>query len=162
MSGSRVLLATIRNLGGCPCPRCELTKDQISQVGTIPDDNRRTRLKRTNGTRLSWNIRVARDAIYQYGKTIKSKVVEDILFPLSYVPTSVNSPQSIRLYLLLVLTVTKNAFSDRFGESFDFFSLLVVDLMHEFELGVWKALFIHLIRILVAQGGTAIQEFNSR
>ena len=46
--------------------------------------------------------------------------------------------------------------------SFDFFSLLVVDLMHEFELGVWKALFIHLIRILVAQGGTAIQEFNAR
>ena len=46
--------------------------------------------------------------------------------------------------------------------SFDFFSLLVVDLMHEFELGVWKSLFIHLIRILVAQGGTAIQEFNAR
>jgi hypothetical protein len=26
--------------------------------------------------------------------------------------------------------------------------MLVVDLMHEFELGVWKALLIHLIRIL--------------
>jgi hypothetical protein len=26
--------------------------------------------------------------------------------------------------------------------------MLVVDLMHEFELGVWKALFIHLLRIL--------------
>ena len=48
------------------------------------------------------------------------------------------------------------------GINFDFFSLLVVDLMHEFELGVWKALFIHLIRILVAQGGTAIQDFNAR
>ena len=34
--------------------------------------------------------------------------------------------------------------------------------MHEFELGVWKALFIHLIRILVAQGGAAIQDFNAR
>lgn len=87
----RVLLATIRNLGGCPCPRCELPKDQIPQVGTIPDDNRRVRLKRTNGTQFSRNIQNAREAIYQYGKTIKSKVVEDILFPLSYVPTSVNS-----------------------------------------------------------------------
>ena len=28
--------------------------------------------------------------------------------------------------------------------------MLVVDLMHEFELGIWKALFIHLIRILNA------------
>jgi hypothetical protein len=26
--------------------------------------------------------------------------------------------------------------------------MLVVDLLHEFELGVWKALFIHLLRIL--------------
>jgi hypothetical protein len=28
--------------------------------------------------------------------------------------------------------------------------MLVVDLLHEFELGVWKALFTHLIRILYA------------
>ena len=56
----------------------------------------------------------------------------------------------------------QNAFSDRLGDGFDFFSLFVVDLMHEFELGVWKALFIHLIRILVALGGTSIQDFNSR
>jgi hypothetical protein len=26
--------------------------------------------------------------------------------------------------------------------------MLVVDLMHEYELGVWKATFIHLLRIL--------------
>jgi len=26
--------------------------------------------------------------------------------------------------------------------------MLVVDLLHEFELGVWKAIFIHLLRIL--------------
>lgn len=26
--------------------------------------------------------------------------------------------------------------------------MLVVDFMHEFELGVWKSLFTHLIRIL--------------
>ena len=28
--------------------------------------------------------------------------------------------------------------------------MLVVDFMHEVELGVWKALFIHLVRILDA------------
>jgi hypothetical protein len=28
--------------------------------------------------------------------------------------------------------------------------MLVVDLMHEFELGVWRALFIHLLRMLEA------------
>jgi len=30
--------------------------------------------------------------------------------------------------------------------------ILVVDLLHEFELGVWKSLFTHLIRLLYAAG----------
>jgi len=30
--------------------------------------------------------------------------------------------------------------------------MLVVDLLHEFELGVWKTLFTHLIRLLYAAG----------
>lgn len=36
------------------------------------------------------------------------------------------------------------------------------DLMHEFELGIWKAIFIHILRLLVALGGDSIQEFDSR
>ncbi len=30
--------------------------------------------------------------------------------------------------------------------------MLVVDLMHEFELGVWKTLFTHLVHLLYAAG----------
>jgi hypothetical protein len=42
--------------------------------------------------------------------------------------------------------------------------MLVVDLMHEFELGVWKAAFSHLIRILYAAGssGRAVAELDRR
>ena len=40
--------------------------------------------------------------------------------------------------------------------------MLVPDFMHEFELGVWKALFTHLVRILVSHGDGTIQEFNRR
>jgi hypothetical protein len=40
--------------------------------------------------------------------------------------------------------------------------MLVPDFMHEFELGVWKALFQHLVRILVSHGDGTIQEFNRR
>ena len=28
--------------------------------------------------------------------------------------------------------------------------------MHEFEIGVWRALFIHLLRILDSQGGASL------
>jgi hypothetical protein len=40
--------------------------------------------------------------------------------------------------------------------------MFVPDLLHEFELGVWKSTFKHLIRILHAAGGDLIQELNFR
>ena len=36
--------------------------------------------------------------------------------------------------------------------------MLVVDLIHEFELGVWKVPFIHLIRILEAKSAVLVNE----
>jgi hypothetical protein len=50
----------------------------------------------------------------------------------------------------------QNAFLEQLGEDFGLHRMLVVDFMHEFELGIWKALFIHLIRILIAEGGDAL------
>jgi hypothetical protein len=45
----------------------------------------------------------------------------------------------------------QNAFSDRLSAlGFQLFLMFVVDLMHDFELGVWRAIFIHLLRIVEA------------
>jgi hypothetical protein len=38
--------------------------------------------------------------------------------------------------------------------------MFVVDLMHEFELGVWRDLFIHLLRILCAANQDLIHELD--
>jgi hypothetical protein len=42
--------------------------------------------------------------------------------------------------------------------------MFVVDLLHEFELGVWKSLFTHLIRILYAAAshGSLVAELDRR
>jgi hypothetical protein len=40
--------------------------------------------------------------------------------------------------------------------------MLVVDLLHEFELGVWKALFIHLLRILEAVNPALLHKLDQR
>ncbi len=43
--------------------------------------------------------------------------------------------------------------------------MLVVDLLHEFEIGVWKSLFFHLIRLLYAAGDgtdTLVVELDQR
>ena len=59
----------------------------------------------------------------------------------------------------------QNAFAKCLGEGFDISRMLVVDMMHEFELGVWKALLTHLLRVLYAASGpsgTLIDAANER
>jgi hypothetical protein len=59
----------------------------------------------------------------------------------------------------------KNAFVEAFkaiGIDFDRFALLVVDMLHELELGVWKDFFTHLLRILFSLGSEVIAELNRR
>lgn len=38
--------------------------------------------------------------------------------------------------------------------------MLVVDLLHEFELGVWKAVFTHLLRIVDGLKGAFLAELD--
>ena len=64
----------------------------------------------------------------------------------------------------MTITVSQNAFIEKLGPNFDLSRMLVVDFMHEFEIGVWKTLFIHLIRILYAgaPGGRLIALLDER
>jgi hypothetical protein len=92
----------------------------------------------------------ARKKIHEEGYVVGSTKVESILKPQSMLPVEVSS----RFIFILPTSVdldSKNAFSRLSGLGFNVFGSLVVDLMHEFELGVWKSLFIHLIRILEAE-----------
>ena len=61
------------------------------------------------------------------------------------------------------LIFIKNAFSEWLSHvGFDFFLMLVVDLLHEFELGVWKAVFIHLLWMLDSLKVDAFSELDQR
>ncbi|KAJ7117673.1 hypothetical protein C8R44DRAFT_578842, partial [Mycena epipterygia] len=134
----KVLLSTIRNLGKCPCPRCFLPKEQIPDLGTVLDGKKREKLARPDDAIRWGRIDRIRTWIYEWGYAIKSAAVERYLQPLSETPT-------------------RNAFSDRLSKfNFDPFRMLVPDFMHEFELGVFKAFFVHLLRIVAAHGGNAL------
>lgn len=84
----RVLLATIRDKGLCPCPRCLIYKSKLDKLG----------LKRDMATRIDklrhymWErVQVARKAIYSLGKPINGIAVETMLKEFSGVPTMVHS-----------------------------------------------------------------------
>ncbi|EGO03207.1 hypothetical protein SERLA73DRAFT_46200, partial [Serpula lacrymans var. lacrymans S7.3] len=82
--------------------------------------------------------------IYKQGVPVNGKAVQDLLQSESLVPTI-------------------NVFAERltpFG--FDSFQISVVDLMHEFELGVWKSTFTHLICLLFSISHSAVADLDAR
>ncbi|KAG2737753.1 hypothetical protein P692DRAFT_20883262 [Suillus brevipes Sb2] len=59
--------------------------------------------------------------------------------------------------------MSQNAFIDHLGPmGFNIFYALIVDLLHEFELGAWKMLFIHLLQIIVAYDKSLIHRLDER
>lgn len=85
----RVLIATIRDMGGCPCPRCTITKDMIPGLGTQKDSQIRARQARHDNDERWDGIEKARKFIYDKHYVVTSKPVEEILKPNSQVPTEV-------------------------------------------------------------------------
>jgi hypothetical protein len=45
---------------------------------------------------------------------------------------------------------------------FQLYPMFVVDFLHEIELGMWKALFTHFIRLLYAHDPDTVHELNKR
>ncbi|QRV82607.1 hypothetical protein RhiJN_27833 [Ceratobasidium sp. AG-Ba] len=141
----KVLLATIRNGGTCLCPRCTIKTHSVHQLGTPSDTRLRTVKRRVDNEKRRGKVRKARELIYKLGLSVQTKGVEELLQGESYVPTL-------------------NAFSCNLGNTkFNIFSALVVDQLHEIELGVFKSLFRHLVRILYScTSNSNIVEFNRR
>ncbi|KAI0374977.1 hypothetical protein BV20DRAFT_1033013 [Pilatotrama ljubarskyi] len=139
----KILQACLKYFAKCPCPRCRINKDKLLEMGTRNDTYRRNHL-RLDDNDLQYRIKLTRCWIFEQGVSLTSVHMKRVLDPLSITPT-------------------RNAFSVRLREhGFNFYSLYVPDLMHEFELGVWKSVLTHILRILYAAGGDTIQELNRR
>ncbi|PBK86077.1 hypothetical protein ARMGADRAFT_1047940 [Armillaria gallica] len=116
----KVLMACLKTMGTCLCPRCLIQKSEVQQMGT--------------------------KTIFLKGKAINSTHIEAFLKDES-------------------LILTRSAFSEFFQDTdldFNFYILFVIDLMHEFELSAFKALFIHLIQICYAIRAHVVQILNER
>lgn len=64
-------------------------------------------------------------------------------------------------------SITLNSFQNAFSQvlfkfGFVVFKILTVDLLHEYELGLWKDFLTHLVRILEFMGPETVHTFNER
>ena len=91
LTGIRVLIATIRDMGNYPCPRCLVPKKQISNLGSLSDMNNRVRKSRKDDLEYKVKVESARNIIYRQKYSVNSEAVENILKPESLVPTRVGS-----------------------------------------------------------------------
>ncbi|KIY49798.1 hypothetical protein FISHEDRAFT_40613 [Fistulina hepatica ATCC 64428] len=128
----KILIATLRNIGTHLCPRCLVVKSNIFKIATSEDMKVRMAERRYDDEDLRSKVSASRKLLYEEGYVVNSQVVNNILKDGSYVPTVNAFSRSLRVF------------------KFDIFVALVVDLMHELELGVWKSLLVHIVRILEA------------
>lgn len=64
---------------------------------------------------------------------------------------------------MILATHVQSTFSQRFAEhGINFYSWFVPDVLHEFEIGVFKAFFTHILQVLHAFGTENIATLNCR
>ncbi|SJL13966.1 uncharacterized protein ARMOST_17418 [Armillaria ostoyae] len=139
----KVLLASIKSLGRCLCPRCLVVKEKVLDMGMKRDLSNRQRNACVDCEQCQHEVEMVRRWIFERGYAVSSKRIENVLSKRSN-------------------TANRNAFSTALlPHGFNFYQMLVPDLMHESESGSWKSLFTHLIRICHEIPG-AIQRLNKR
>src|ERR1700676_4664332 len=85
----RILIASIHNLGRCPCPRCLIPLDRVANIGMRRDMTQRRTLTRIDDVKWRNLVEKAREKIYEKGYVVDSRAVEDFLQEHSLVPTAV-------------------------------------------------------------------------
>ncbi|KAF5347094.1 hypothetical protein D9758_011661 [Tetrapyrgos nigripes] len=104
---------------------------EVHEMGTAADMDRRKQ-KRVDNTELWEKVADARRELFVNGKPITSQAVRKLMDPESLVPTH-------------------NAFTEAFNDlGFQLFKIDPNNLCHEFDIGEFHRVFIHLVRILEA------------
>ena len=90
---TRVLIANIKNLGRCPCPRCLVELREVRDLGKVVDRQRRTNIRKPT-PKLFRIIKKARAAIFK-GFKVSGSRVEKLLDGGSRVAINVGHPQTV-------------------------------------------------------------------
>jgi hypothetical protein len=99
---NRILIATVRNLGTCPCPRCLVPLTRVHNLGMVRDMNQRVTMARVDDNQRRHNVSSARRFIYELNYSVNSTAVEALLRQESWVPNVVCSQLLPNFPLMLI------------------------------------------------------------
>src|SRR5271170_7941049 len=106
----RILLASIRKLGGCPCPRCLIPLHRVPNMGMRRDMLQRVRLLRVDDNARRSKVSATRKLIYEKNYSVNAAAVESLLKYESLVPTSVRCPLLIPFIEFIVFCIPRMHF----------------------------------------------------
>ena len=89
LKNHRTLIATIKDFGARPCPRCLVSVDQICAVGREDDQKWRKESCRQDNAERRKKVDDARKSLYDDGYAITGDHVDGLLKDESLVPTKV-------------------------------------------------------------------------
>jgi hypothetical protein len=91
LTGSiRILIATIRNLGMWPCPRCQIPLNRVHNMGMARDMLQRETMARVDDMQRRHAVNAAQRVIYKKNFLVNGALVERMLQDTSLVPTAVH------------------------------------------------------------------------
>lgn len=155
-------MACIKCLGKHPCPGCDVLMKDIWKMGRPPVGEDVVPNIRQDNSMVQARIEGMRKLVFQGKASIGSKRVEKELDFASLIPARVRK-YYYKVKLLIIYCQFQSPFSIKLAKfGFDFYSIFVPDVMHEYDLGLWKAVFQHLVLILYDVGNNAIQDMNRR
>jgi hypothetical protein len=137
---------------------------RVPNLGTAEDREQRASLSRNDDADFRERTSAARDLIYGSNYAVTNDQIEAKLKEQSLTPNIVSSQaESGSVKLTFNGGALQNAFSQQLSPfGFNMYPMLVVDLMHEVELGSWRSLFIHLLCILEHEGQGLLLELDRR
>ena len=84
----RVLIATIKNMGCCPCPRCKVKLANVQHMGKTLDTQTRMDVRERSG-KLLRGVKMARKAVFA-GFKVNGSRIEKLLGKGSGIPINVS------------------------------------------------------------------------
>ncbi|TFK21409.1 hypothetical protein FA15DRAFT_707242 [Coprinopsis marcescibilis] len=141
----KVMIALIKQGGKYPCIQCLTPKTELHNMGTPKDIEFRRENPRLHD---------------KHHQKMLTKALGNVKAGYAVTGDKVGGHLETRSMLPI-----QNSFHHRLKKlDFDIFPCLVVDLLHEFELGVWKNTFKHLLRLLLAlkEGQNPTAELDER
>jgi hypothetical protein len=100
----RILLTCIKYLAKCPCPRCYVLKDKVSEMGRKLDIKNRIKGVRVDSEELQYDIALARKWLFEMGLPINNPNMKKLLGPRSLTPVQVR-------FLMFIFNTTFDATS---------------------------------------------------